>query len=78
MLLGNHWFSVARAQPKDVIDSLGGFTASMLKKEYTELEWDTMVDAAPFPAFVLVEVEQLIPVEKKSDYEKMVGERSSI
>jgi len=52
--LGDHWVSVARGPPSDIVDAHGEFTRTLSKRTFTNgSEWKDEI-AAPSPGFTLV------------------------
>ncbi|KAG1661534.1 hypothetical protein FOA52_000044 [Chlamydomonas sp. UWO 241] len=56
---GDHWVSVARGPPHDIVDAHGHFTATFGRPRLTADEVGRHVKGAPGPAFALLSVAQL-------------------
>ena len=65
--LGEHWVTVARGPPRDVVDAHGEFTATFQRRDFSLEEWEREL-AAPSPPFVPVSIADMLPEDARAEY----------
>ena len=65
--LGEHWVTVARGPPQDVVDAHGEFMASLQRRDFAREEWDQELNA-PSPPFVPVNIADMLPKDVRGEY----------
>lgn len=71
--LGDHWVTVARGPPTDVVDAHGEFTRTLLRRNLSQ---GALADAlaAPSDGFRLVGIEDIIPENSAASYATLVDD----
>lgn len=65
--LGEHWVTVARGPPEDVVDAHGVFKGTLGRTEFDAAEWSREL-RAPSPPFALMELRDLVPEDRRDEY----------
>ncbi len=70
---GSHWVTVARGPPEDVVDAFGVFKKTLTKGKFGKEEWREALDA-PEPGFSLLSMSDLVPDDRKDEFEENGGD----
>ncbi len=71
--LGDHWVTVARGPPSDVVDAYGEFTKTLRKVAFSKQAWEQEIRAGQ-PGFAILGIRDLLPSQRRKSYEDIVDE----